>query len=647
MLNKRGVVTVFIIAGILIVGLVIGIYYTKDYILRSEWDKLRKQPVPEQAQGVKDFVDSCVKSVGEEAVRLVGMQAGYIEVPGDPIMLSRVNIFSNGLVVGGSLKVPYWLYEQANGVIKEQIPSKEKIENEISNYINNNLKSCLDEFKDFKDYKIKEGIIETETEIQDDNVLFYVKYPLHVELKDFKFDFNGFYEKVDVPLGELYDIAKEVYYKEKNDMFLEEKTIDWMGLYSEEIPTNGIKRSCVSPIWFKVDVINNFKEMLFNNIQFLKLKKGNYVLADESHKRFVLDIKGRKDVDVNFMFSKDWPFGLEVFPEENGLLKAQSVTEGLGKARSIAESFVCLSTWHFVYNIKYPVLVVLSKNDYMFQFALHVVIDRNEPRKSTFVKESFPIADRKICENRQNEVSVYTIDEEGNPLDGVDIKYKCINHICDIGKTRLDSYGDASLIERFPVCVNGFVIGSKEGYHVSKEVFSSVSGGSLTLELEKFRDIMVDVVVERAGSGEVRENENVLISMEELEKEYGVVVNYPSQKNIKLIPGNYKVEIYMVSNYPEKIKIPEKIIKRCVEVPKKGIHGLFGAKEEKCFDTKIPSVELSNFISGYSKFNLRISESDLLKKKIVFYVPYKKPSSLEDLSLVFEGGEFTKPKFVD
>lgn len=646
MLNKRAVVTSFIIVGILIVSLMIGIYYTKDYILKSEWQKLREQPVPEQVKDVKDFVDSCVRDVGEEAVRLVGMQAGFVEIPGDPVFLTRFNIFSNNLLVGGSLRVPYWLYMQANGISKEQIPSKQKIEQEISSYLDNNLKSCLAGFKDFRNYRIRDGVIETETEIQDDKVLFFVKYPLHVELKDFKFDFEGFYEKVDVPLGELYDLAKRIYYKEKNTMFLEEKTIDWMGLYSEEIPVDGVKRSCAAPVWIKLNIVNNFKDMLFNNIPFLKLKNGNYALVDESHRRFILEVEGKKDVDVSFMFSKNWPFSLDVFPEENGLLKGQSVTEPLGKVRGIAESFVCLSTWHFVYDISYPVLVTLSKDDYVFQFALQVVIKRNEPRKTSFIKESFSEKSEMFCENRQNEINVYTVDEEGNPLEGVDIKYKCINYVCRIGKTKLDKYGDASLTERFPVCVNGFILGNKEGYHLSKEIFSSMKSGALTLRLEKYRELVVDVVVERAGSGEIEENENVLISMEELEKDHGVLVNYPKQKIIKLVPGNYKVKIYMVSSYPEGIKIPKRIVRRCVDVPKKGLHGLFGAREEECLDVEIPGVELSNFISGYSEFEMEIDKEDLLKKKIVFYVPYKKPLSLEDLSLIFEGGEYIKPKFV-
>ena len=646
MLNKRGVLTAFIILGILIASLVVGIYFTKDYILQSQWAKLREQPVPEQARDIKDFIDSCIRQVGEEAVRTVGMQGGFIEIPGDPIPLSRVNIFSNGLVVGGSLKVPYWLYEQSNGIIKEQIPSKDKVAQEISTYIDNNLKSCLNNFEGFSDYKINDGIIKTETEIQNDKILFSVNYPVHIELKDFKFDFSGFYEKTDAPLGELFDIAEDIYYSEKNNMFLEENTIDWMGQYSEEIPTSGVKQTCVPPFWIKEKVITDFKDILFNNIQFFKLKGSNYVLADKDNERFVLGVSG-KSIDANFMFSKSWPFELEVIPEENGILKAQSITEGLGVARGIAESFICLSTWHFVYNVKYPVLIALSKDNYIFQFALQTIIDKNEARKNEIVTESIPEIDKRFCENKQHEISVYTVDENNNPLQDVDISYKCIASTCSIGTTRPDIYGDAVLSEKFPMCINGAMLGSKEGYHTTREIYSSTSGGTLTLSLEQYQNLDVGVVVQRAGSGELKEGESVIITMDESNKKYGVTLSYPEQKEIKLIPGDYKVNLFIISESKEGITIPEKTVQQCIQVPVEIIGALTGRTKEKCVNIKIPSMKLDQVINGVSEFDFSIGKENLRNKKIIFYVPYSKPTSLSEYTSILtpKEEEVIKPKF--
>lgn len=637
---KKGQVTIFIILGLLIVSVVVGAYYVKDYIIKSKWERLKEYPVPEQAQGIKDYVDACVREVGGKAVELAGLQAGFVNVKEDAIPIGELNLFSNGLYVfpKSKLKVPYWYYEKTNGIQVEQIPSLVEITEGVKNYMDNNLLTCLGNFEDFKDYTIRTGNIDSEVDIKEGEVLFSVNMPVYMKIKDFEFNFQGFYEKTDAPLKDLYETAKNIYDKEKADSFLEEKVIDFMVIYPE-IPFSGTSRDCTPQIWIKDQVIKDFKNILVNNIPQLVVKGTDYTLASEDDKYFVIDANADKDTSVSFLFSDIWPFKLEVAPEEDGFLKSESISESFGKLKGLVETFVCLNTWHFVYDIKFPILITLSKNGYTFQFASQVIIDNNEPKKNTLVAESIADVSKNICENKRNEWTIYTL-ADGNPLNDVSIKFKCINHLCDVGKTKLGLYDDSYLAEKLPICINGAIIGSREGYHFGKEIVSTNEEGSININLEPLKELNAEVVVQRAGSGEVRDDETVYITLTEEDKEYSTSIVYPDEQKVKLIPGNYKVSIMMVSE--GEIEIPSKTIEKCVKVPE-GIEGIVGKTEKKCITFEIPSMELDKTISGKADFDLMINTDDLTNNKIIFHVPYKQIKTYEDLQSGF--GEVVYPEF--
>lgn len=640
MYKKRGQATILILMGLVVLGLVAGVYFTKDYVLKSKLERQSEKTlvVPRQAEGVKNYVVSCIEQVTNEAVDLAGQRGGYIEIPGDVIPYGPYNKFSNSLEVLPGLRVPYWYYKQANNVDKLQILNLNQIGNNVKNYIDEQLRVCVGDFSVFKGYKINPGLIDSEVEIQNNNILFGIKFPIHMEIKDFKFDFKEFYSKIDKPLGELYDISKGIFNYENGKNFLEEKTIDIMVAY-EEIPTSGESTSCVPPVWNKFKVIEDLKKGLLVNIQSLKLKDSNYVLSDKSKEYYEIDIGSVGNIDANFMYSERWPFELEVEPEDNSILKAESATAGLGSLRGIVESFGCLSSWHFVYSIKYPVLVVLSKDDYTFQYSTMVVIDRNEPRENIQIPGIVPSIDKRYCENKQYNLYVSVYDDSGSPVNDVDISYQCINHLCELGKS-VGNYFNGLVMP----CSNGFVIANKEGYHTSKTQVSTVFDGSASIVMEKYRELNVGVEVLRAGSGELRQEEDVYITLLNEEEDYGVSIVYPDVNNIKLIPGDYKANIYMMTS-SEGIKVPAKEVENCVRIPKKGFMGVFGATEIKCTTTEIPSMELDNVITGMVEYDFSISKDDLNKNKIIFYVPYQGlPKSYDELSKL-EGGEIVYPKF--
>ena len=89
-----------------------------------------------------------------------------------------------------------------------------------------------------------------------------------------------------------------------------------------------------------------------------------------------------------------------------------------------------------------------------------------------------------------------------------------------------------------------------------------------------------------------------------------------------MIPGNYKIKLFLISPQPQGYKIDSKEVTQCFETPKGAIGGILGLTEEKCQTITIPGTTVDQLVTGTEEFSLLISENDLLNNKIVFHVPY-------------------------
>ncbi len=648
-MTKRGQITVYVIIGLIALATVVTAFYAKDYVLKVILNKELEENIiiPEKIKPINTFVLSCLKESGEKALKIIGQQGGYTTIPRDPFPSDQLNLISNALTIYGNNNVAYWFYEQPNKIQKTQMPTESDIEFQISNYIENDLNSCLNNFEGFQDFEIIQGDLKVSSELNENEVKISLDFPLNIKTKDFEFKINKFSQKINSPLYDLYTSAKKIFENLNSNNDLEHKTLTMLITYSE-IPYSGSTDDCIPPIWNVHDVESNLKKIISNNIQALKVQGTNFGLTNSENNYFVLgpNLKDQ-NLDVNFLYSENWPLNLDINPREGSLLKAQSVTEKLGPLRGIAESFACISTYHFIYDTKYPVLVILNKDGYTFQFAVQVIIDNNEPRKAATLTRSTPELDTRICDTRKNEITVFTKDINGKNLDNVDIKYKCISNQCDIGKTKLNSLNEAILVQKYPQCLNGALIASKDNYHFSKQTASTLESFTTTLFLEPYKNLNVDVLIERAGSGKIDKDEQVYIQLSEEEKEHYETLIYPDTKKIKLISGKYKAITYLISNYPEGLTINEQVIENCFDVPKQGIlSGIIPQTEKKCVKTVIPATTVNKIISGYAEFEFEISRDDLEKNKIIFHIPYVgKPTRLSEISKALGNKNVPKPEF--
>lgn len=638
-MSNKAQATIFIILGILIIIGGITAYAARDYLgEKLGIEILKTKAVPPQAEKLNNFITDCIQETLQKGSSLIGQQGGKLEVLGPP--QSQLNLFSNYLTIQ-TIKVPYWFYMQ-NGIQKIEIPTKSEIEENLENYLDNNLRKCIGTFGDFQEFKIEDGATKSEISLTQENIYVTVNLPLKITKQDFIFEFPKFKTKIDSRLLLLYQQAKQIIQTEIKTNFLEEKTTDFISNY-EELPFTGTTEDCVAPLWFEENIEPSLKKILFNNIQLLKIKNTAYTLAEDSHKYYETDTKIKdKNLDVNFYYSENWPIELEIEPKAGELLKGQSITDALGELKPLAENFVCISVYHFLYDLRYPILIKLSKDDDYFQFATQIVIDKNQPRIAENLPE-IPEKEVDFCMLRSTKGTIATT-SEGKPLENTDISYKCSIKNCKIGTTKLDQYNSASLTDNFPVCIGGSIVATKDNYAPAKIQIDTNTKFTASVELESYKELNVATQIMRAGSGEPRKTEEIYISLQGIDNEHSTALVYPSQDKIKLIPGIYKVETYLISDFKEGLTIKSRKFEKCFDVPKKSLLGVFGQTEKKCTLIEIPGMTLYKTVTGAVNYETTITKSQLTQNKIIFYVPYKGiPKTSEDLAL--ENVQVPQPKF--
>ena len=217
--------------------------------------------------------------------------------------------------------IPYWYYVAGNGIIKENVPSKIEIENEISDYLSDSLKDC--DFSIFRErgFVVEQNDPKVSVNIQDSEVLVKIDSSLSVSKDNSSSIKDNFNLNVESDFGNLYDDARNIYSKEIKEAFLENYSVDVLRLYA---PVDGVELSCSSKVWKSREVVEELQDALSANIGALRTRR-----SSNTDKYFVLNYDS--DNDINFMYQKSWPMKVNI--EEDGeLMVAKPIgnQEGLG-----------------------------------------------------------------------------------------------------------------------------------------------------------------------------------------------------------------------------------------------------------------------------------------------------------------------------
>lgn len=186
-MKKRGQVTIFIIIAVVIIGIAVAFFAFKDTLNIGKESSSDVDPINTK------FL-SCLESTTEEGITFIALQGGYYEIPKD-MDFSYI-----------TEKAPYYYMNS-----KKYIPSTERIERELENYITEKLELCLN-FSSFEvqGFEINEGDLSTSITVEEEKVYADVNYPLVIKKGEETYRMNEFKINTASSLSKLYSASKEI-----------------------------------------------------------------------------------------------------------------------------------------------------------------------------------------------------------------------------------------------------------------------------------------------------------------------------------------------------------------------------------------------------------------------------------------------------
>ena len=531
-INNRGQVTVFIILGILLLLALAIILAIKTEIVTF---KPEEAATTEKGR-VESYLTSCINQLGNEAVELVGLQGGYIEVPsgisGDPdrhLKISPMNV------------IPFWAYG-----LNKNIPSLDQIKEQIDSYIEDNMRECLFSQQPFQETYdiIEKSELAADTEIVESKIIFNVHWDLEVRDKSGEVisELINHVAESPIKLKRVYDTAVQIVEREMIEMKIEDLTQDLIAIGHPSVPSTGLELSCSKKEWDVVEAKTTLQDLLRINLRQLQIKGTEVVEFPEElsyyQYHYVWDLGEefvKPNVDATFIYDNNYPFTFQVYPVQGG-----KMSSGMMGGQDFI-SYLCIQSWKFTYDISYPIMVRVrdETTGYNFNIAFTVHLLNNIPNRKAEIIPQLPqatsfVSDTEFCHNKRIPMTVLTWELVDNtketyyrePLDDVNILFTCLRHQCTMGQTEFDfarTGYQAGNIYDFPYCVGAILRGEKESYKddwiriVTKNDDTAELNlvPTLKVPLDKFK-IVKHELDEAEAAGSLTENTGTLLSSSEI-----------------------------------------------------------------------------------------------------------------------------------
>ncbi len=205
-MEKRGQVTTFMIIGFVIVIIVVVLFFFKNSIYESILgEQATRKILNDKMEAIDRNIKNCFDEEANSALKIFGSQGGTF----NPINYKSYK----------EDKINYLCYQIPNSKqCENHMLTETQIKRELYEYLYERVYSCVDvnSFSTNNQYTVQEGDFDFGININDNNILFNITYPITLERKGVKVSNSDFNVRVDVPLGSIQKAVKDILEYESN-----------------------------------------------------------------------------------------------------------------------------------------------------------------------------------------------------------------------------------------------------------------------------------------------------------------------------------------------------------------------------------------------------------------------------------------------
>ena len=193
MKSRKGQITLFVIAGLVLLLLITFMIVIRFYLASEEAREqvVQTEKIPADVQEIEAFVRRCIRSVSIDGLTLLGKQAGYTTIP--EIIRKK--------------DTAYWHLDEIN--IQ---PTLSQTKTQLEQYIDRELEKCLDFsiIEQEKNLKVISKEHKTHVSFGAQDVNVQVLFPIDITRQNLVTHYDEFTENFDVQWRRLYELATQV-----------------------------------------------------------------------------------------------------------------------------------------------------------------------------------------------------------------------------------------------------------------------------------------------------------------------------------------------------------------------------------------------------------------------------------------------------
>jgi hypothetical protein len=195
--RKRGQATTFVILGLVILAVVILLFFLREQFI---FGPVTTQKLEQQGlDPIRDHISECVDKVAPDYFERIGLQGGYLSTP--PDTFKKIN----------GIPVSYLCYNiEGENVCYNRYLTVGNMESQLANAIREGLSTCINLKSFARGADVDVGALKVSVDIGSYNSIVNVNMPVKITKGDVYVEEDTFGTELDLPLGALYDVARDI-----------------------------------------------------------------------------------------------------------------------------------------------------------------------------------------------------------------------------------------------------------------------------------------------------------------------------------------------------------------------------------------------------------------------------------------------------